>query len=124
MGSANHKARDSESAKAPDAGGPSGESAARGRSASEQTPDALRTEAARSELEVDGPHAAVRSSETRASQPAPAVMPAAPPAGTVHDPEPADEIEPHVAISFGLDGDHPPSSSGPVSRSNIAGRYR
>jgi serine/threonine protein kinase len=40
------------------------------------------------------------------------------------EPESTDDIEPHVAISFGLDGEHVPPSSGPISRSNIAGRYR
>src|SRR5690606_20173642 len=36
----------------------------------------------------------------------------------------SDEIEPHVAISFGYEGEGVPPSSGPISRPNIAGRYR
>src|SRR5688572_22569209 len=114
MGSRNHEARDSESPKAPDARGPSRDSATRSRPAPETRSDA----AGETDVEHrDAEAAASGASETRPSQPAPAVMPYEPD-------EAADEIEPHVAISFGVDGEHVPPSSGPMSRSNIAGRYR
>jgi len=141
MGSRNHEARDAESPKAPDAGGAAARSSAesaRGRSAE---PDVRAEAGATTEAAPENSAASALASETRPSQPAPRPSQPAPrPSQSVPRPsqlapdatraergradsEP-DEIEPHVAISFGFDGEGVPPSSGPISRPNIAGRYR
>ncbi len=118
MGSRNHEARDSESPKAPDAGGPSGESATRGKSA-------LQPEARTESVPAPAPEAPLPSggtSETRPSPPAPPAV--ADRSSAQRAASGTEEIEPHVAISFGYEGEGVPPSSGPISRPNIAGRYR
>lgn len=156
MGSRNHEARDSKSPKKSKSGIAAGESGTRGRPAQSRpsTSDAgapskgdsdtrVTTEAspataaapasapapssdalADSELATSG-----ATSETRPSQPARAPgeeRTTARAAGRSTTDASAEEIEPHVAVTFGSDkpSERPPPSSGPISRPNIAGRYR
>lgn len=148
MGSRHHEARDSKSPKKSESGIAAGESGTRGRPAPSRTGENAAAEGEGtsdagtsvdaspvdntansdavedSEVEANGV-----TSETRPSQPARAPGPekaarAIPDVSTTGPTN--EELEPHVAVTFGSNkaSDRPPPSSGPISRPNIAGRYR